>query len=52
VKPGREYETKAIKLGNNMLAALPPAFNVVIREGTTTSQKCAAVPRRARIQGA
>jgi hypothetical protein len=33
VKPGKEYETKAIKMGNNMLAALPPAFNVVIREG-------------------
>ncbi|KAJ1488168.1 hypothetical protein T484DRAFT_2131963 [Baffinella frigidus] len=32
VKPGKEFETNAIKLGNNMLAALPPAFNVIIRE--------------------
>ena len=32
VAPPRAFETKAIKLGNIMLTALPPAFNVVIRE--------------------
>jgi hypothetical protein len=30
--PNENLRTEALKLGNNMLAALPPAFNIIIRE--------------------